>query len=335
MSRLAIIYESIYPNQRQSIRLRPTPEPLPGQVQVKIHATAVNPIFDYGKFVTTFPTVLGTDAAGEVMKIGSDVAHFRYNSQGDTSNGDKATFQQYCLADADIACKIPSALDYDSASTIPVAAVTAAAALYDLCLGLTAPWVPGGEGLYQGRSLVVLARSSSVGSYAIQLAALSGFRVVTTSSRGHTPYLQSIGASVVVDRSSPALVADIEAAAGGDVEYLLDAISSPETLRAAIEIVKPGGRIARVLRTEESTETAARKKGVQMRFAHGSSHTYPDFNKAFWKAMESYLERGVIKPNRAKVLPGGLRAWEAAYELHRSGQVSGEKIVLRPQETVD
>lgn len=67
-------------------------------------------------FVTVFPTVLGTDAAGEVTKVAPGVTTFKvgdrviyqgqYNCQGDTSNGDKATFQQYGLADADLAAKV-------------------------------------------------------------------------------------------------------------------------------------------------------------------------------------------------------------------------------------
>ncbi|KZT19489.1 medium-chain dehydrogenase/reductase like protein [Neolentinus lepideus HHB14362 ss-1] len=343
----------MYPKQRQSVKSRPTPEPLPGQVQVKVHATAVNPvdykIFDYGKFVREVPTVLGTDAAGEVTRLGSNVTNFRvgdriifqgqYNCQGDTSNGDKATFQQYCLADADLACKIPSSLDYDEASTIPVGAVTAAAALYDLCLGLTVPWAEGGEGLYKGQTLVVLGGSSSVGSYSASILNLSSisalsFKVVTTSSPAHIVYLKSIGASVVVDRSSPTLVGDLKAVVGGEVEYLVDAISLPDTLRAGIELVKEGGSMARVLPTNEQIEALAGEKGVRVLGAHGASHMYPEF-KGFWKATGGYIERGVIKPNRPRVLAGGLRAWEEAYELHRGGKVSGEKIVLKPQETSD
>lgn len=61
----------------------------------------------------------------------------------------------------------------------------------------------------------------------------------------------------------------------------------------------------------------------------------PIFNsKGFWAAIPSYLERGALKPNKTRVLSGGLAAWEEAYALLRAGKVSGEKLVLRPQETV-
>ncbi|EPQ52852.1 GroES-like protein, partial [Gloeophyllum trabeum ATCC 11539] len=322
------------------------PEPAPDQVQVKIHATAVNPvdykIFDYGMFVTVLPTVLGTDAAGEVTKVGGNVSNFRigdrilfqgqYNCQGDYSNGDKATFQQFCLTDADLASKIPPSLDYDSASTIPVGIVTAAAGLYDLSLGLTSPWKPGGEGKYRGQVMVVLGGSSSVGSYTIQLAALSGFKVITTASASHETYLKSIGASTVIDRKSSTLVDDVLEAAGGEVRYLMDAIALPNTQKNAVDIVSPGGSVILTLPAEQSIMISAMKKRVRLRGCHGASHMYPD-SIGFWAAMEGYLERGVIKPNRPHVLPGGLASWKEAFELHRSGKVSGEKIVLRPQET--
>ncbi|OCH84056.1 GroES-like protein, partial [Obba rivulosa] len=330
---------------------RPVPEPKAGQIQVKIHSTAVNPvdwkasekIFDFGKFVTVFPTVLGTDAAGEVTKVAPDVTKFKvgdriiyqgqYNCQGDISNGDKATFQQYGLADVDLAAKIPDTLNYGSASTIPVAAVTAVAALYDLSLGLTAPWARGGEGLYKGETLVVFGGSSSVGIYTIQLAALSGFRVITTASPTHTAYLQSLGASVVIDRSSPNLVKDIIDAAGGEVKYVVDAISLPDTQSQAVQALQSGGKLAVVLLADKVALASALQKKVEVVFAHGASHTYPEFNRGFWDAVPGYLERGILKPNRPRVLPGGLDAWEDAYALHRDGKVSGEKIVLRPHET--
>ncbi|EMD38824.1 hypothetical protein CERSUDRAFT_72108 [Gelatoporia subvermispora B] len=368
MSQLALLYESKVPNLRQRIGRRPVPEPKSGQVQVKIHSTAVNPvdwkIYDFGLFVTEFPTVLGTDAAGEVTKVAPDVTKYKvgdriiyqgqYNSQGDPSNGDKATFQQYGVADADLAAKIPDNLAYDVASTIPVAAVTAAAALYDLSLGFKAPWVPGGEDFYKGETLAVLGGSSSVGAYgtafreaymllrmligwleAIQLAVLSGFRVITTASSRHSAYLQSLGASVVIDRSSLTVVADIVGAAGAAVKYVVDAISLPDTLSQAAQVLQPEGKLAIVLRASDEALAPARQKNVKIVSVHGASHLYPEFNRGLWAAIPKYLERGVLKPNIPRVLPGGLNAWQDAYALHREGKVSGEKIVFRPHETIE
>ena len=53
------------------------PTPGPKEVLVKIIATALNPldwkIQDYGYFVSEYPFISGTDAAGVVEEVGSEV----------------------------------------------------------------------------------------------------------------------------------------------------------------------------------------------------------------------------------------------------------------------
>lgn len=119
------------PNASHSIKSWPIPEPVAGQVQVKLHATAVNPvdykvsyvthtildipnqvfqIYDYGLFITKFPTILGTDGAGEVTKVGPEVTRFklgdRITFQGRYGDSEKASFQQYATLDAKLAAKV-------------------------------------------------------------------------------------------------------------------------------------------------------------------------------------------------------------------------------------
>ncbi len=57
----------------------PVYEPGPKEVLVKIHATALNPvdwkIHEYGVFVKEYPTILGTDAAGVVERVGAEVTN--------------------------------------------------------------------------------------------------------------------------------------------------------------------------------------------------------------------------------------------------------------------
>jgi len=59
----------------------PMPEPGPNDVVVKNHAVAINPvdwkIQDSGYFVTKYPNVLGTDVAGEIVQVGSEVKDFK------------------------------------------------------------------------------------------------------------------------------------------------------------------------------------------------------------------------------------------------------------------
>ena len=52
--------------------------------------------------------------------------------------------------------------------------------------------------------LFVYGGSSSVGQYAIQLAKLSGYKVVTTASKRNHELVRGLGADLVFDVSSPA-----------------------------------------------------------------------------------------------------------------------------------
>ena len=56
------------------VRQTSIPKPGPGELLVKIHATALNPvdwkIRAYNFFITEYPAVLGTDSAGTVEAVG-------------------------------------------------------------------------------------------------------------------------------------------------------------------------------------------------------------------------------------------------------------------------
>jgi NADPH:quinone reductase-like Zn-dependent oxidoreductase len=51
--------------------------------------------------------------------------------------------------------------------------------------------------------LFVYGGSSSVGQYAIQLAKLSGYKVVTTASKRNHQLVESLGADLAFDVSNP------------------------------------------------------------------------------------------------------------------------------------
>jgi len=341
MSQLALVYESA---GKQSIQSIPVPEPKAGYVQVRIEAAAINPldhkIYDYAhRFIQECPTVLGVDAAGEVTKIGPDVTKFSVgdrvilkctaNSPEGISSGHRGAFQQYALGDVQTTAKMPAGTDYDSASSFPVAGTTAAGALYGQ-LKLTDPWL-GGEGAHKGEKIVILGGSSSVGSYAIQLAVLSGLDVTTTSSPAHFEYLKSLGATAVIDRSAADVAPQIIAATGLPVKYVVDCISLLPTQLLGVEILQPDGKLVLVLSAQPPTKTAAEAKAITLLGTSGPTGAY--VSEPFWDSVENYLERGIIKLNKPTVLVGGLHAWEEAFDLHRQGKVSGTKIVMRPQET--
>ena len=63
-----------------SVGFKDVPEPGPGEIQVQVHAAALNPV-DWivralGIIITEYPAVVGYDAAGMVTKLGEGVTNF-------------------------------------------------------------------------------------------------------------------------------------------------------------------------------------------------------------------------------------------------------------------
>ena len=56
-----------------------------GEVGIKITATAVNPVDwkmrDYDAFISEYPAILGSDAAGVIASIGPDVTDFAVSNR--------------------------------------------------------------------------------------------------------------------------------------------------------------------------------------------------------------------------------------------------------------
>lgn len=59
----------------------PMPTPGPGEVVIKNHAIAINPLDwhmqDAGIFVKQWPAILGCDVAGETYEVGEGVTDFK------------------------------------------------------------------------------------------------------------------------------------------------------------------------------------------------------------------------------------------------------------------
>jgi NADPH:quinone reductase-like Zn-dependent oxidoreductase len=110
----------------------PVPQPGRDEVLVKIYSSALNPV-DWkiqkdGVFLEEFPVILGSDIAGEVVKLGEGVSQVGLGDrvyatsrflaaslmkntgdrflQGVISNNDQTGFQQYATADVHTLAKV-------------------------------------------------------------------------------------------------------------------------------------------------------------------------------------------------------------------------------------
>ncbi|CAE6481068.1 hypothetical protein ACGC1H_005209 [Rhizoctonia solani] len=318
---------------------RPTPVPQGKQALVKVTAAAVNPldwkIIDYGIFVDKFPAVLGFDGAGVIHAVGPDVAGFKIGDrvlfQGTIDPVDQGVYQQYAIVDTDILAKTPNNINDDQASTIATGAITAYLGLFQKT-GISPP-LSGPTA--NGKPILILGGSSSVGQFAIQFARLAGFSpIVTTASSHHADLLKSLGATHLFDRDVD--VKTIQSVFTTPVSFVLDTISVESTQLLAFDILTtpspvPGARLSLLLAPVESLKEKNSGDKVIVDQVFGSSYMFRDLSVPFWQKVEEWTKKGEIVPNRVQLVNGGLAGIPEALDLSRKG-VSGVKIVVRPQE---
>ncbi len=213
------------------LEVKPAPYPHPGEgeIVVKNHAIAVNPI-DWGLQMMgnlafrwiKYPFILGSDIAGEVVEVGKGVTRF---SVGDRilgyalgtdqkrNSAAESAFQEYTVILAHMAAPIPDSMPYENAAVLPLTLSTAACGLFQK--DHLALQYPSAAAKPTGKTLLIWGGSTSVGSNAIQLAVAAGYEVITTASPRNFNYVKKLGASQVFDYHSKTVVADIIAALKG------------------------------------------------------------------------------------------------------------------------
>ncbi|KIK41720.1 hypothetical protein CY34DRAFT_12858 [Suillus luteus UH-Slu-Lm8-n1] len=324
------------------IGTRSIPSPGAGQLLVKVQSAALNPV-DYkiketGGFITHYPAVLGADIAGIVEEVGEGVENFRKGDRvlahGNFTN-ELAAYQQYTLTIASFTAKIPPSVSFDSAATVPLGLDTAVVGLYGekFGAGITPPWT---KSLGELKTpIVVLGGSSSVGSYTIQLARLSGFYpIITTASPSNEDLVRDFGATHFFDRnlSGKQLTAAIREVTDSPIGLVYDAISLPETQAIGWELLAKNGTLVLTLPPSVKEDEGKGRKAFQ---TMGNPHVpeNKELGRNSWAQVEKWLSEGTIQPNNYEILPNGLEGIIGGLERIRLGQVSGTKLVAHPQET--
>ncbi|KAF8848461.1 quinone reductase [Acephala macrosclerotiorum] len=348
----AMVYEPRAQHTASSRSLAPLES---GEVAIKITATAINPVDwkmrDYNAFISSYPAVLGSDAAGSIVAIGPNVPNFtvgdRVFFQGIIGKYDSSTFQQYCKMPAVLVSKTPSNISDEQAAGIGLATMAVVTAFYDKeGRGLLAPWEKGGEQVGKGKAVVVIGGASSVGQYAIQLARLSGFeRIITNASTANHKFLKELGAHVVLDRAQSS-AENFRAAVGElPLDFVFDSISAKSTQILGVQILQATKTANSHLITVyvvhpdaidpdavALSQSVNPKVDIKQILGIGSSPALRYLSEPMARNLggeDGYIAKGLFIPNRPRVVQGGLNAVEEALALNKKG-VSGEKVIIRP-----
>ncbi len=147
------------------------PVPGPGEVRLRVAATAFNPVdegirggFLRDAFPVTLPHTPGIDVAGTVDLLGDGVDGVEVGDRviGFLPMVADGASAEYVLAPAEILTAAPSGIPLADAAALPSVALTAWQALFD------------DAGLTAGQRLLVNGAGGAVGGHAVQLAKRAG-----------------------------------------------------------------------------------------------------------------------------------------------------------------
>ncbi len=230
----------VYGANGASITDTPKPTPRGAQVLVRVRACGLNRA-DTGMrrghahgSAGGVGTVLGMEWAGEVAELGPEARGVKV---GDRIMGSgTAAFAEYTLADHGRLFHAPSNMNFEEATTLPVALATMHNAVVTV------------GGLQAGQSVLVQGASSGVGLMAMQIARLKGAKIVIGSStdayrRGR---LKEFGADLAIDSSDPGWVDQVLKDTGGEgVDLIVDQVSG-RVANQNLAATKVKGRIVNV-----------------------------------------------------------------------------------------
>ncbi|EEF25510.1 alcohol dehydrogenase, putative, partial [Ricinus communis] len=250
-------YEIDTPGSIDGLNLHERPMPTPGanEVVVRVRANSLN-AHDL-MVLNNAPMTPGrvglvplSDGAGEIAAVGAGVkqwrngdrvvAIFRQNwlagdipegADFDLGGGLDGMAAEYVVLSEEGVLRIPDALSFAEAATLPCAGVTAWNAL------MSAQLQPGASVLIQG--------TGGVSLLALQFAKAMGLRVVAiTSSAEKMALLQNLGADSVINyREQPDWSGAVREASNGGVDLVVE-VGGLATLPISIGSLRYGGRIS-------------------------------------------------------------------------------------------
>ena len=287
------------------------PDPGPGQIRVAVKASAINPLDVKMRsgdvrsiYPAWFPDVLGYSVAGIVDAVGDGVTTLTVGQEvyGINNPITRHGYAEYVVGPARYFYPKPTSLDFPVASAAPSIFATAHGALF------------GRANLRPGNTVLIHGGSGAVGGCAVQLAKLSGARVIATAGGPNVDRVRQLGADIVVDYRTERFE-DV----ARNVDLVLDTVGG-QTRERSWTLLRRGGTLASLLPPPPDQDTAQRL-GVQAFMVHG----HPDIG-AIMPQMTALLESGQLAPPEIAATFPLARAADA-HDLYEKAAPRG-RIVL-------
>lgn len=221
-----------------------TPKPGDGEVLLRVRAAGVNAFdvavvngFAKDYMEHRFPLIPGLDGSGEVaalgaggtaLSVGQDVygiAQKPYQGAG--------TYAQFQTFPAEGVTPKPPSVDHISAAALPTPALTALSAVETV-------------DPHEGQVVLIIGATGGVGSYATQLVANRGSRVLAVARGEYADYALSLGASDPIDYTSGDLADQVRTRASAGLDAIIDLSGDADAVGSLLDLVRSGGFVVSV-----------------------------------------------------------------------------------------
>jgi NADPH:quinone reductase-like Zn-dependent oxidoreductase len=295
----------------------PTPTIARDEILVKVRSTAVNHL-DLTKasgkarqiLPIDLPWIPGHEFSGVVEQVGGDVLDY---AAGEAVFGisEMGAYAEYLALKPVVIARKPSKLSFEEAASVSVASLTAWQGIFT-------------HGhLEKGQTILIHGGGGAVGGYAVQFASRAGATVVTTARGDDAAYLNSIGASQVIDYRDE----QFEKVLREKVDVVFDLIGGDARTRS-FTVLKEGGHFVATQPISQDELARHHVSGAMMRVAPSAD---------LLGRIARLLEEGTILPDIATVyaLQDAAQAWKDITEnltpsgLGTARRRSHGKIVVR------
>jgi NADPH:quinone reductase-like Zn-dependent oxidoreductase len=320
----------------------PDPQPRHDQVLVRVRACAMNHLDIWvrkGVPGVTFPRILGSDIAGEVVSAGDYVSGITSGQRvllapmtfcgvcPKCTSGQQNFCPQFGVLGARVdggdcelmvvprvnVIPIPDSLNFDEAASVPLVFVTA--------------WhmLVARAGLRPGHTVLVLGAGSGVGSAAIQICKLFNATVITTAGNdAKLARARELGADYGIDHYKQKISDEVKRITNKvGVDIVFEHVG-PATWQESLKSLKPGGTVV------TCGATTGREAQIDLNFLYSRQQSYLGSfmgNMADLYEVLGHVFAGRLKPVVDRTFP--LSEAADAHRYLESSEMFG-KVVLKP-----
>ncbi|MGX7139263.1 zinc-containing alcohol dehydrogenase [Enterococcus silesiacus] len=299
---------------------------------VEVKAVSVNPV-DIGARSPKDSTIkdyriLGWDASGIVTEVGENCSLFKIGDEVFYAGAleRSGTNAQYHVVDERIVGRKPKNMDFANAAALPLTSLTAWESLYDR-MNID-------KSKDAGKTILIINGAGGVGSVAIQLAKMSGLKVIATASRDESiEWIKSLGADEVINHHFSLSKQLAELGLAG-TDYILNLYSTEKNWDEMCKIINPEGHMTSITRLNKPVNLGAlMDKSVsfhwELMFTRAKYET-PDMVRQheILNGIAQLIETNQLTPTLKKEFsPINVENMKKAHALIESGNSIG-KVVL-------